>query len=821
MGEADSQPRIWYADLGSPADPVDLLGRKAAGLLFLPPSWTPPYVVLTTVLHREWQSGGLRCGWLRHEVSDISIGSAVAAVFSGHEAIVRSSGVEETLGERGRMMSSLAQPDYEHIERAAEQCWGAAGHVSPGVPMALIVQMWKQPRLLGHLSNERRVSERHDSWLLEALQANGALAIKRRIAPVHSASDAPLLADTEAGLPGQLRRVAGWPLPKRGRRHFEWTWDGRRVWVVQCDFERVPRGRPPGSEWKPRPQQPVSNLRTFVDARKAVGPWRKADCVRTFASLELPTASLYVLEDAEILARIANGTVPSSVQEDIDQLVHVPIVVRSDTSPGSLDDLGVLLPRTDACTSAAEVTRFLLDTAKLFVGKGLTTTDFCFLVHRFIPAETGSYSIAAPDERRVRVDSIWGVPDGLLCLAHDSFEVDAHGKELWRRIRCKAEYIDFAADGSWFEKPAGTEWDWKPSIALKDLAVVADQARRIANHLGSPVEVMHFVSCDRTSGLPSVLPWYVRETERLSYDLETAPRFGWQAHLVRSPSDLEGVEDVLKSSPDGIASIRLRASTQHVHDREFVNEVARVASTYDVPVDLEGSVLAHTFYMLRKAMVKVRAVDSDAPPEVSGAQFFDKLVRDRIPEMIEGGGEHVIVRHATGEDLLDLLRQKIVEEALELNAADSHGDVVTEAADIIEVLRAIAMALGQSFDDLVSAAEHKRARRGGFEEGVVLKGTYVRPLFTVDASEQLFSVAVDPTAERRDEPSISLSPDGEGVLLRVSPVPPLRPSKQAIIEIPDAQIAIAARQNADGIHLTLLPVPVRPDPAQRSLFDQD
>jgi predicted house-cleaning noncanonical NTP pyrophosphatase (MazG superfamily) len=813
--------RIWYPDLGAPVDPIAMLGTKAAGLLPLPPTWAPPYVVLTTALHREWQDGKLRRGWLRRDVVDLSMGSAVAAVFSGHDVIVRSSGVEETLEERGRMMSSVARPDYEGIEMTAEGCWRAAHDVSPGAPMALIVQMWKRPQLLGHLSNERRVSERHDSWLVEALQPNGALTPRRRIAAVRSASEAPLLADTEAELRGQLRRVAGWRLPHRGRRHFEWTWDGRRVWVVQCDLERVPRGRPPGSDWEARPQQPVSNLLTFVDACEASGPWQKADCVRTFASLELPTGHLYVLEDAKALACLANGTVPRSVQADVDTLVDAPVVVRSDTSPGSLDGLGILLPRTETCTSATQVTEFLIATCRHFVDHGLVPGDFCFLVHRFIPAQSGTYSIAAPDERRVRVDSIWGVPDGLLYLAHDSFEVDADGNELWQRIRCKSEYIDFASDGSWFEKVAGTEWDWKRSIAPDDLALVAHQARRIANHLRSPVEVMHFVSCHPASGLPGVLPWYVRTTERPSYDLETAPRFGWLTYLVRSPSDLERVEHSVASSSEVIASIRLRASMDHVHDWEFVSRVARVATTYNLPVDVEGSVLGHSFYMLRKAGVKVRSVDPEAPPEVSGARFFDKLVRDRIPGMIEGGGEHVVVRRATGDELLHLLRQKLVEEAIELHAAGSRADVLAEAADVIEVLRAIAMALGQSFADLVEVAQEKRTHRGGFEEGVVLKGTYVRPLFPVNSAQQLFSVAVDPTAEHRREASISLSPDEEGVLLRVSPLPSTRLPEQAVIEIPDMNVAIQARRDAEGIHLMLVPVPLPPNPAQRSLFDED
>jgi len=101
----------------------------------------------------------------------------------------------------------------------------------------------------------------------------------------------------------------------------------------------------------------------------------------------------------------------------------------------------------------------------------------------------------------------------------------------------------------------------------------------------------------------------------------------------------------------------------------------------------------------------------------------------------------------------------------------------------------------------------------------VLKGTYVRPLSPVSAPQQLFSIAVDPTAERRSEASIVLSLDDEGVLLCVSPLPPTTLPEHAVIEFPYEEIAIQARRDAAGIHLSLVPVPVRPNPAQRSLLD--
>jgi hypothetical protein len=44
---------------------------------------------------------------------------------------------------------------------------------------------------------------------------------------------------------------------------------------------------------------------------------------------------------------------------------------------------------------------------------GASARDVCFLVHKFIPARTGAWARADPASAIVRVDALWGVPDGL------------------------------------------------------------------------------------------------------------------------------------------------------------------------------------------------------------------------------------------------------------------------------------------------------------------------------------------------------------------------------------------------------------------------
>ena len=95
----------------------------------------------------------------------------------------------------------------------------------------------------------------------------------------------------------------------------------------------------------------------------------------------------------------------------------------------------------------------------------------------------------------------------------------------------------------------------------------------------------------------------------------------------------------------------------------------------------------------------------------------EKLVRDRIPEIIRAKGESPKVRVADKEELDLLMRQKVVEEAEELLESGA----IEEIVDIIEILAALIVL--REFDDITfeKMRSNKLKERGGFEKGYILK----------------------------------------------------------------------------------------------------
>ncbi|MFC4908605.1 nucleoside triphosphate pyrophosphohydrolase [Actinomadura gamaensis] len=99
-------------------------------------------------------------------------------------------------------------------------------------------------------------------------------------------------------------------------------------------------------------------------------------------------------------------------------------------------------------------------------------------------------------------------------------------------------------------------------------------------------------------------------------------------------------------------------------------------------------------------------------------QAGEKLVRDRIPEIIRSGGRVPDVRTASAEEYAGLLRAKLREEVDEYLA---DGDPA-ELADVLEVLHALAAWHGMAPAELEAARAAKAGERGGFGGRVVLRG---------------------------------------------------------------------------------------------------
>ncbi|WP_306208827.1 nucleoside triphosphate pyrophosphohydrolase [Actinoplanes sp. RD1] len=94
--------------------------------------------------------------------------------------------------------------------------------------------------------------------------------------------------------------------------------------------------------------------------------------------------------------------------------------------------------------------------------------------------------------------------------------------------------------------------------------------------------------------------------------------------------------------------------------------------------------------------------------------IHDKLVRDRIPEIIAAHGEVPEVRVLAADRVFPALVAKLHEEADELASAGPD-DLLGELADVREVLAALT-ALAGFTEEQVAAAARKRAERGGFDK---------------------------------------------------------------------------------------------------------
>jgi len=99
---------------------------------------------------------------------------------------------------------------------------------------------------------------------------------------------------------------------------------------------------------------------------------------------------------------------------------------------------------------------------------------------------------------------------------------------------------------------------------------------------------------------------------------------------------------------------------------------------------------------------------------------YRKLVRDRIPEVIESEGRRPVTRVLDEASYRQALLAKLIEEAQEASNATA-GDLPGELADVLEVLRALTVTAGMSWPQLLALAEDKRSRRGGFGRRIFLE----------------------------------------------------------------------------------------------------
>ena len=102
---------------------------------------------------------------------------------------------------------------------------------------------------------------------------------------------------------------------------------------------------------------------------------------------------------------------------------------------------------------------------------------------------------------------------------------------------------------------------------------------------------------------------------------------------------------------------------------------------------------------------------------MANTKTYDKLVRDRIPEIIEKSGKSCTFRLLSDAEYIRLLDEKLQEELTEYRESGE----TEELADLVEVIRAVLQARGRTWEEMEEIRLRKKQERGGFDKRILLK----------------------------------------------------------------------------------------------------
>ena len=97
-----------------------------------------------------------------------------------------------------------------------------------------------------------------------------------------------------------------------------------------------------------------------------------------------------------------------------------------------------------------------------------------------------------------------------------------------------------------------------------------------------------------------------------------------------------------------------------------------------------------------------------------------KLVRDKIPEIIENSGKEPIIRVLEDTEYKEELLKKLYEEYREVIEAKTKEETLEECSDVLEVLIALLEYNGYTLEDLLKCRDEKKEKRGAFQKRLYL-----------------------------------------------------------------------------------------------------
>lgn len=99
---------------------------------------------------------------------------------------------------------------------------------------------------------------------------------------------------------------------------------------------------------------------------------------------------------------------------------------------------------------------------------------------------------------------------------------------------------------------------------------------------------------------------------------------------------------------------------------------------------------------------------------------YNKLIRDRIPEIIENTGKSFKTEILSDERYIAELKKKLIEEVAEYQEAANDSDALEELADILELMNALSHQHGATIQEIERIRKEKAEKRGAFNEKIFL-----------------------------------------------------------------------------------------------------
>jgi hypothetical protein len=511
----------------------------------------------------------------------------VIARLRRHELLlVRSDGPDET-ARPGAGLSLTARPD---------ELLGALHRAGADPTSAWpLIQVAVQPSAAGVLSNDRRVSPRRDNWMAE-----GPITTLRpqvaTIGPSRRQADFTRPLEAAHDLRPALRSIARYLAHYRVRHRVEWVWDGRAVWVVQLDELADPVTDPTAARHLNR-EPPRGRSPAAPSPQRCEWDGPKIQSHQMFERIGLPTVSV-AARRADRLGQ------ESELREWLASVLMAhddPIVLRTDVSAGTGEP--VLLPTSAPSRDVEDLARFARGALRSITDTGVSSHDAALLASPLVPAVASAVATLGESRGQVDIDSLWGFPDGLLHLPHDSTTV--RGRRVETERRRKGACLLLSTTGERFEAQLGAPWDWGRTIRDDEARTIASWTRQISEALERRVHLMVLARVGGRRGGPGLLPFHFFEHPGTVRDSGVRPYRG-RSVCVQSAQDLRGEPDV--------EWIYLRPRLELARDPRFLAAVAEFAVRRNLPIAFSGSRLGHARYILeRRGATVFFAADAPEP----------------------------------------------------------------------------------------------------------------------------------------------------------------------------------------------------------------